>query len=80
MLVLTRKAGEELVIGDNIKVVVNRISGNRVTIGVSAPEEVRIVRGELQEIVESFDEQEAPASPIPADFELRTTFCSRTAH
>ncbi len=56
MLVLTRKAGEGLVIGDNIRITVNRISGNRVTIGISAPDDVRIVRGELQGIVESFDE------------------------
>lgn len=55
MLVLTRKAGEELIIGDNIRVTVTRVSGNRVTLGISAPDDVRIVRGELREIVESFD-------------------------
>jgi carbon storage regulator len=47
MLVLTRKMGEEIVIGDNIKLVVNRIAGNRVTIGINAPENVAILRGEL---------------------------------
>ena len=56
MLVLTRKAGEELVIGDNIRVTINRVSGNRVTIGISAPEDVRIVRGELKAVVDSFAE------------------------
>jgi len=48
MLVLSRKAGEEIVIGDNIRIVVNRISGNRVTIGIHAPIQVRIIRGELE--------------------------------
>lgn len=48
MLVLSRKVGEELVIGENIRVVVHRIAGNRVTIGIEAPHDVRIVRGELQ--------------------------------
>ena len=47
MLVLSRKEGEQLIIGDNIVVTVNRISGNRVAIGIEAPRDVRIVRGEL---------------------------------
>ena len=48
MLVLSRKEGEQLLIGDNIVLTVNRISGNRVAIGIEAPREVRIVRGELE--------------------------------
>ena len=47
MLVLSRKIGEKLVIGDNITVVVSRVAGNRVTLGIEAPSEVRIIRGEL---------------------------------
>ena len=49
MLVLSRKVGEKLVIGENIVLTVNRISGNRVAIGIEAPRDVRIVRGELHE-------------------------------
>jgi carbon storage regulator len=49
MLVLSRKEGEKLIIGDNITLVVSKISGNRVTIGVEAPPEVKIFRGELAE-------------------------------
>lgn len=48
MLVLSRKIGERLVIGDNITVVVSRVAGNRVTLGIEAPSEVRIIRGELK--------------------------------
>ncbi|MGB0760243.1 MAG: carbon storage regulator [Rubripirellula sp.] len=48
MLVLSRKEGEQLVIGDNVVLTINRISGNRVAIGIEAPREVRIVRGELE--------------------------------
>ncbi len=48
MLVLTRKLGEEIVIGDNIKLVVSRIAGNRVTLGINAPGNVTILRGELE--------------------------------
>lgn len=53
MLVLSRKIGEKLVIGDNITVVVSKIAGNRVTIGIEAPGDVRIVRGELEPHVKS---------------------------
>ena len=47
MLVLSRKVGERIQIGDNITLVVSRVIGNRVTIGIEAPSDVRIVRSEL---------------------------------
>ncbi len=47
MLVLTRKTDEEILIGDNIKITLVRVRGNSVRIGIEAPREVRIVRGEL---------------------------------
>ncbi len=49
MLVLSRKEGEKLVIGENITLVVSKISGNRVTIGIEAPVDVKIMRGELHD-------------------------------
>ena len=68
MLVLSRRVGERLVISDNITVVVQRVAGRRVSIGIEAPDEVRIVRGELQEICDAFaspdeatDRDELPA-------------------
>lgn len=47
MLVLSRKQGETIKIGDAITITVRRIKGNEVRIGVDAPKEVRVVRGEL---------------------------------
>ncbi len=49
MLILSRKAGEKLVIGDNIVVEVVRIQGNRITLGIAAPSNVKILRGELEQ-------------------------------
>ena len=49
MLVLSRKEGEKLVIGENITLVVSKIAGNRVTVGIEAPADVKIFRGELAE-------------------------------
>ena len=67
MLVLSRKVGERIVIGDKITVVVNRVSGNRISLGIVAPAEVRIVRGELAEAATAFEEEtEAEsADPVP---------------
>ena len=47
MLVLSRKPGEKVVIGDGITVTVLEVVGGRVRLGVEAPGDVRILRGEL---------------------------------
>ena len=49
MLVLSRKCNEALHLGDNIVVTVLAIHGARVRLGVAAPQDVRILRGELLE-------------------------------
>jgi carbon storage regulator len=66
MLVLSRKIGEKVVIGDGIVVVVKRILGQRVTFGIEAPETVRIVRGELPRF-------EDAAAPLPRRQRVRNT-------
>lgn len=53
MLVLSRKLGERLVIGEDIVLIVNKIAGNRVTLAIEAPNHVRIVRGELSPLEQS---------------------------
>jgi carbon storage regulator len=47
MLVLSRKVGEAIVIGDGIVVTVTRMANNRVTLGIDAPGDVRVLRSEL---------------------------------
>jgi len=47
MLLLSRKKGERITIGDNTTIVVTRITNNRVVIGVEAPADVRIAREEI---------------------------------
>ena len=48
MLVLSRKVGEAIHIGEDITVVVSRIDGNRVRLALTAPRDVHIVRSELE--------------------------------
>jgi len=47
MLVLSRKVGEKIVIGNNITIVVQRIGKGRVALAIEAPQEVTVLRGEL---------------------------------
>ena len=47
MLCLTRKAGERIIINDNIVIEVLKLKGNRVVIGIDAPKEIIIMREEL---------------------------------
>jgi carbon storage regulator len=49
MLCLTRKLNETIRINDDIEIVVVRVNGNRVKIGVQAPQDVKVLRGELVE-------------------------------
>jgi carbon storage regulator CsrA len=48
MLVLTRKLNQQIRIGDDVTITVLRVKGNTIRIGVEAPRNVRVVRGELQ--------------------------------
>ena len=47
MLVLSRKPGEKVVIGEDVILTVLEVIGNRVRVGIEAPDHVRILRGEL---------------------------------
>jgi carbon storage regulator len=49
MLVLSRKPGEKIVIGNGITITVVETLGNRVRLGIEAPPQIHILRGELAE-------------------------------
>lgn len=51
MLVLTRKAGQNLVIGDNITVKILEIKGDTIKLGIEAPREVTVHRQEVFEAI-----------------------------
>ena len=53
MLILTRRSGEAVIVGDNVRIAVLDIRGNQVRLGVEAPREVTVHREEVyQRIVE----------------------------
>ena len=53
MLILTRKKGESVKIGDEIEIFITEVKGDKVRIGISAPENMKITRTELYLTVEN---------------------------
>lgn len=53
MLVITRKQGESILIGENIEISVSKIEDGSVKIAIQAPREMSILRKELYKVVES---------------------------
>ena len=62
MLVLTRKVGERIHIGDSISLTVVRIQGDKIRIGIEAPDDVQILREEVRARIE----MESPEASGPA--------------
>ncbi|MEX3621443.1 carbon storage regulator CsrA [Viridibacillus arvi] len=48
MLVLSRKAGETIWIGEEVEIVISEVKGDQVKIGIRAPRNIDIIRGELR--------------------------------
>jgi carbon storage regulator len=62
MLVITRKAGERICLGDDVTITVMEISGSTVRIGIEAPTEIPIYRHEIWAAVKEENQAAAQAS------------------
>ncbi len=58
MLILTRKIGESLLIGDDVEITVLSIRGSQVKLGVKAPKEISVHREEIYQRIKALAEQQ----------------------
>lgn len=56
MLILTRKIGESLIIGDDVEITVLSVRGNQVKLGVNAPKEIAVHRQEIYERIKAAED------------------------
>ncbi len=65
MLILTRRVGESLMIGDDVNVTVLGIRGNQVRIGVNAPKDVAVHREEIYDRIQKEQSDDPSSSETP---------------
>ena len=67
MLILTRRAGETVMIGSDVTITVLGVKGNQVRLGINAPKDVAVHREEIYERIKSEKASEGAAAPSTDD-------------
>ncbi|HRP69029.1 MAG TPA: carbon storage regulator CsrA [Turneriella sp.] len=68
MLVLARRVNDSIVIGDSVEIVVVEIKGDQVKLGVKAPKDVKVFRGEIHAEIQK-ENKAALESQLPPDLD-----------
>ena len=62
MLILTRKVGESVLIGNDISITILSVRGNQVKLGVEAPKEVSVHREEIYQRIKQMNDEQSDSS------------------
>jgi len=68
MLILTRRVGESVMIGDDVTITVLGVKGNQVRVGINAPKNVAVHREEIYERIKREQQGELPDKPKAAEY------------
>jgi carbon storage regulator len=68
MLILTRRVGETVMIGDDVTITVLGVKGNQVRVGINAPKSVAVHREEIYERIKREQQGDVPEKPKTAEF------------
>lgn len=60
MLILTRRVGETLMVGDDVTVTILEVKGNQVRIGVNAPKDIAVHREEIYDRIQQEQQKDSP--------------------
>lgn len=66
MLILTRRIGESILIGDDVKVAIMDVQGMHVRLGIDAPREVEVHREEIYKRIQEERAGTKPTEPLPS--------------
>ena len=66
MLMMTRRAGQEIILGEDITIEIVEVAGNTVRLGVDAPRSIPVYREEIWTAVRAENEAAASATDLPA--------------
>ena len=79
MLVLTRKSGQKLIIGNDIEVIILEAKGDAVKIGINAPKSVSVFREEVYQEIKKANEL-ANQAVLPAALDQAMSILDKKAH
>jgi len=68
MLILTRRVGESVMIGDDVTITVLGVKGNQVRVGINAPKNVAVHREEIYERIKREQQGEVPEKAKDAEY------------